>query len=55
MTSTDLKIYILNAATLSITLTAIEPLLKVTLLIVSIGYTVHKWWNIYINKIEKEQ
>jgi len=36
---TDFKMYTLNIITLSITLTSIEPLLKVILLLLSIGYT----------------
>ena len=36
---TDLKMYALNAVALSMTLTDIEPLLKVILLLLSIGYT----------------
>jgi len=39
MDITDLKLYGLNAIALSITFTDIEPLLKVVLLLLSIGYT----------------
>jgi hypothetical protein len=35
----DIKLYALNGLALSITLTNIEPLLKVILLLLSIGYT----------------
>jgi hypothetical protein len=36
---TDVKLYALNALAFSVTLTNIEPLLKVVLLLLSIGYT----------------
>jgi hypothetical protein len=36
---TDLKLYTLNALALSVTLTNIEPILKIVLLLVSIVYT----------------
>ena len=36
---TDLKLYALNALALSVTLTNIEPILKIVLLVVSIVYT----------------
>jgi len=39
MDVTDLRLYALNATALSITFTDIEPLLKVILLLLSIGYT----------------
>ena len=43
MSFTDLKLYTLNAVSLMISMTAIEPFLKITLLLLSIGYTIHKW------------
>jgi hypothetical protein len=46
MTFTDLKIYTLNSVSLMLSMTAIEPFLKITLLVVSIGYTLHKWMHI---------
>jgi hypothetical protein len=39
MEMTDLKLYALNVLAFSITLTSIEPILKIVLLILSIGYT----------------
>jgi len=42
---TDLKLYCLNASAFTISLTDwLEPTLKLTLLIVTIGYTAHKWY-----------
>jgi len=43
----DVKLYILNAISFSITMMDwLEPILKVLLLLVTIGYTVHKWLNL---------
>ena len=39
----DLKLYTLNAFSLTLSFTDIELGLKITLLIVSIGYTLSKW------------
>jgi len=39
MEMTDLKLYALNVLAFSITLTSIEPILKIVLLVLSIGYT----------------
>ncbi len=43
----DIKLYVLNAISFSITMMDwIEPILKILLLVVTIGYTVHKWLNL---------
>tara|TARA_R100001510_G_C7607286_1_gene171942 strand:- start:109 stop:258 length:150 start_codon:yes stop_codon:yes gene_type:complete len=45
--SQDLKLYVLNAGAFSISMMNwLEPVLKITLLAVTIGYTVHKWWKL---------
>tara|TARA_R100000027_G_C2172566_1_gene71311 strand:- start:134 stop:304 length:171 start_codon:yes stop_codon:yes gene_type:complete len=42
----DLKLYCFNITSFTIaSLDWLEPMLKVTLLLVTIGYTVNKWWN----------
>lgn len=46
MSVSDLKMYILNASTLAISMTQLEVWLKLILLCVTIGYTVSKWVNI---------
>lgn len=43
MTFGDIKLYILNASTMAITMTQVEVWLKLILLFVTIGYTLHKW------------
>lgn len=50
MGHTDLKIYLFNGATMVISMTAIEPALKIMLLIVSIGYTVNRWITLYTDR-----
>lgn len=40
----DIKLYLLNASTFAISFTALDMTLKLLLLIVSIGYTINKWW-----------
>ena len=46
----DLKLYGINLSAFSISMTDIDVFLKITLLIVSIGYTVHKWYLLNKNK-----
>jgi hypothetical protein len=50
MSLTDLKIYGLNIGAFAISLTEVELLLKVTVLLVTIGYTVQKWYLMNKNK-----
>jgi hypothetical protein len=50
MNLTDLKIYGLNFGALMLSLTEIEAILKVTVLAVTIGYTLHKWYLMNKNK-----
>lgn len=47
MLGTDLKIYFLNTGTLLLSMMSIEPILKILLLIVSIGYTINRWVGLY--------
>jgi|TARA_R100000482_G_scaffold108196_1_gene50504 hypothetical protein len=47
MNLTDLKIYSLNFGALALSLTEIELILKVAVLAITAGYTVHKWYLIY--------
>lgn len=44
----DLKLYLLNAGTLTISMTQIDTILKITLLLISIGYTAQRWY--YLRK-----
>jgi len=40
---TDLKMYLLNVSSFAISFTQVDMALKIILLVVSIGYTIHKW------------
>ena len=43
----DIKLYILHALSFGITMMDwLEPVLKITLLLVTIGYTMHKWYKL---------
>jgi len=47
----DLKLYCLNITSFTIaSLDWMEPVLEVILLLMTIGYTFHKWW-----KLKKEK
>ena len=47
----DLKLYVLNAGAFSVSMMDwLEPVLKITLLAVTIGYTAHKWWKLKNDK-----
>lgn len=48
MNNSDFKVLLMNSATFSITMSQIETSLKLLLLIVSIGYTLQRWY--YMNK-----
>ncbi len=47
----DIKLYALNTTVFAISLSNIDMVLKLTLLSISIGYTVQKWY--YLNKNKK--
>ena len=41
----DIKLYVLNALSFGVTMMDwLEPTLKILLLLITIGYTAHKWW-----------
>jgi hypothetical protein len=42
----DLRLYILNALTFAISTTNIEFALRIVLVLVSIGYTAQRWWEL---------
>jgi len=43
----DLKIYLLNSFALAMSFSNIEMILKILLLLISIGYTSMKWYELY--------
>jgi len=46
MSTQDIRLYVFNGLTLSISMTNIEMGLKIILLLASIGYTVAKWYEL---------
>jgi hypothetical protein len=43
----DLKLYVLNAVSFGVSMMDwLEPVLKILLLVVTIGYTIHRWWEL---------
>jgi hypothetical protein len=43
----DLKIYALNGVSLAISFSNVEMILKIILLLLSIGYTISKWYEVH--------
>lgn len=50
MNFTDIKLYALNSTTLMLSMSNIDDYLKIILLIISIGYTVQRWYLMNKNK-----
>jgi len=44
MNFNDIKILGINSLVLGVSMTQIDVILKILLLLVSIGYTIHKWY-----------
>jgi energy-converting hydrogenase Eha subunit H len=44
MTLSSLKIVLINFSTLAFSMTSIDMILKISLLIITIVYTLNKWW-----------
>ena len=51
MDTTDLRVLTFNAASMALSFSELEEVLKILLLVASIGYTMQKWW--MINKKKK--
>ncbi len=49
----DLKVYALSIGTFGISMSNIDIVLKVTLMVVTIGYTIQKWY--LMNKNEENK
>jgi|TARA_B110000483_G_scaffold176431_1_gene208627 hypothetical protein len=44
MNIVDLKMVVINTSALAISMSQIDTALKITLLVISIGYTLNKWY-----------
>ena len=49
----DIKMYLLNIGTLAISMSHIDLILKITLLVLSVGYTAQRWY--LLNKESKKK
>ena len=49
----DIKMYLLNIGTLAISMSHIDMILKITLLVLSVGYTAQRWY--LLNKESKNK
>lgn len=49
----DIKMYLLNIGTLAISMSHIDMILKITLLVLSVGYTAQRWY--LLNKESKKK
>lgn len=49
MTAEDAKLYVLNLSALGISMANVEVVLKVLLLMISIGYTAQRWYLLHQN------
>lgn len=55
MNYNEVKLWIINMTVITITFTQIENILKLILLIISIGYTIDKWIDRRKNKKEDDE
>lgn len=55
MNYNEVKLWMINMAVITITFTQIENILKLILLIISIGYTIDKWIDRHKNKKEDDE
>jgi hypothetical protein len=50
MSEQDVRLLLLNITAMGISMSQVEMFLKISLLLVSIGYTAQRWWILYKNK-----
>jgi hypothetical protein len=50
----DLKLGIINLSTLAISMSHVDMVLKITLLVITIFYTLNKWWIEHKNRKNKK-
>lgn len=55
MNDEDVKVLFLNAMTFLLSFAEIEVILKIALLLISIGYTLYKWIALYQSKNGKRK
>ena len=50
MNIVDLKMVVINTSALAISMSQVDTALKITLLVISIGYTLNKWYYVIRNR-----
>ena len=48
----DIKLLVINFSAFIFSMTNADTILKIILLVLTIGYTLHKWWLLYKGKNE---
>ena len=51
----DIKMYLLNIGTFAISMSQIDMILKITLLLLSVGYTAQRWYLLDKERREKNE
>ena len=49
----DIKLLLINFSAFIFSMTNADTILKIILLLLTIGYTIHKWWLLYKNKFSE--
>lgn len=52
MKEQDIRLLLLNTTAMGVSMAQVEMILKISLLLVSIGYTAQRWWLLYKSKKE---
>ena len=52
MTEQDFRLMLLNVTAMGISMAQVETILKISLLLISIGYTAQRWWILHKNKVK---
>jgi len=53
MNEQDIRVLLLNATAMGIIMAQVEMVLKISLLVVSIGYTLQRWWLLHKEKTKE--
>ena len=53
MNEQDIRVLLLNATAIGISMAQVEMVLKISLLVVSIGYTLQRWWLLHKEKTKE--
>lgn len=54
MSIEDIKLYGVNLLSISLSFSSLHDILKLMLLVATLGYTLHRWYHFYIDKKTKK-